>query len=222
MSFSCQQGSPSQAESDEEDLATDQQMLALYDADPVKTEQDFGVDAVFIQELRDHVAEAEQRLARLRQVAVDDIHVYPKGGESSADLRQHVEQVQSWGAIASAALSASDESDIDVTVDSCGNQDVEVKSAGKDEQALAAQNVPKATMESNVHQKHGNGEDKEVLAMRSYKAWQDHDATGSNTKESKSQSAERHTRSTVAEGVRCLPRLGLVLCLHCMMGVMLT
>jgi hypothetical protein len=58
--------------------------------------------------------------------------------------------------------------------------------------------------------------------MRSYKAWQDHDATGSNTKESKSQSAERHTRSTVAEGVRCLPRLGLVLCLHCMMGVMLT
>jgi hypothetical protein len=170
VSFSCQQGSPSQAESDEEDLATDQQMLALYDADPVKTEQDFGVDAVFIQELRDHVAEAEQRLARLRQVAVDDIHVYPKGGESSADLRQHVEQVQSWGAIASAALSASDESDIDVTVDSCGNQDVEVKSAGKDEQALAAQNVPKATMESNEHQKHGNGEDKEVLAMRSYKA----------------------------------------------------
>jgi hypothetical protein len=79
VSFSCQQGSPSQAESDEEDLATDQQMLALYDADPVKTEQDFGVDAVFIQELRDHVAEAEQRLARLRQVAVDDIHVYPKG-----------------------------------------------------------------------------------------------------------------------------------------------
>jgi hypothetical protein len=122
----------------------------------------------------------------------------------------------------SVTASASDESDIDVTVDSCGNQDVEVKSAGKDEQALAAQNVPKATMESNEHQKHGNGEDKEVLAMRSYKAWQDHDATGSNTKESKSQSAERHTRSTVAEGVRCLPRLGLVLCLHCMMGVMLT
>ena len=48
-------------------------MLALYDADPVKTEQDFGVDAVFIQELCDHVAEAEQRLARLRQVGVDDI-----------------------------------------------------------------------------------------------------------------------------------------------------
>jgi hypothetical protein len=188
-------------------------MLALYDADPVKTEQDFGVDAVFIQELRDHVAEVT-----IRRAGYNHGH----GGESSADLRQHVEQVQSWGAIASAALSASDESDIDVTVDSCGNQDVEVKSAGKDEQALAAQNVPKATMESNEHQKHGNGEDKEVLAIRSYKAWQDHDATGSNTKESKSQSAERHTRSTVAEGVRCLPRLGLVLCLHCMMGVMLT
>ena len=31
-------------------------MLALYDADPVKTEQEFGADAVFIQELREHVA----------------------------------------------------------------------------------------------------------------------------------------------------------------------
>jgi hypothetical protein len=42
--------------SDEEDLAADRQMLALYDADPVKTEQEFGADAVFIQELREHVA----------------------------------------------------------------------------------------------------------------------------------------------------------------------
>ena len=45
-------------------------MLVLYDADPVKTEQDFGVDAVFIQELREHVhvAEVEQRQARPRQI----------------------------------------------------------------------------------------------------------------------------------------------------------
>jgi hypothetical protein len=54
--FSLQQGLPSQVESDEEDLAADRQMLALYDADPVKTEQEFGADAVFIQELREHVA----------------------------------------------------------------------------------------------------------------------------------------------------------------------
>eukprot|EP01047_Picozoa_sp_COSAG01_P052768 COSAG01_NODE_5584_length_4164_cov_5.739483_3_plen_131_part_00 len=30
--------------SDEEDLATEEQMLALYDADPVRTEQEFEVD----------------------------------------------------------------------------------------------------------------------------------------------------------------------------------
>eukprot|EP01047_Picozoa_sp_COSAG01_P071265 COSAG01_NODE_11018_length_2026_cov_1.459263_2_plen_50_part_00 len=48
-------------------------MLALYDTNPVKTEQDFGVDAVFIQELREHVAEVEQRLARPRPVGVDEI-----------------------------------------------------------------------------------------------------------------------------------------------------
>ena len=57
MTFCLQQGSPSQVESDEEDHAADKQMLALYDADPVKTEEEFGVDAVFIQELREHVAE---------------------------------------------------------------------------------------------------------------------------------------------------------------------
>ena len=56
VTFSLQQGLPSQVESDEEDLAADRQMLALYDADPVKTEQEFGADAVFIQELREHVA----------------------------------------------------------------------------------------------------------------------------------------------------------------------
>ena len=55
VTFSLQRGSPSQVESDEEDLAADQQMLALYDANPVKTEQEFGADAEFIQELREHV-----------------------------------------------------------------------------------------------------------------------------------------------------------------------
>jgi hypothetical protein len=70
VSFSSQRGSPSQVESDEDDLTTDKQMLALYEANPVKTEQDFGVDAVFIQELREHVhvAEVEQRQARPRQI----------------------------------------------------------------------------------------------------------------------------------------------------------
>ena len=56
VTFSLQRGSPSQVESDEEDLAADKKMLALYDADPVKMEQEFGADAVFIQELREHVA----------------------------------------------------------------------------------------------------------------------------------------------------------------------
>ena len=56
VTFSLQRGSPSQVESDEEDLAADKKMLALYDADPVKTEREFGADAVFIQELREHVA----------------------------------------------------------------------------------------------------------------------------------------------------------------------
>ena len=56
VTFSLQQGLPSQVESDEEDLAADKKMLALYDADPVKMEQEFGADAVFIQELREHVA----------------------------------------------------------------------------------------------------------------------------------------------------------------------
>jgi hypothetical protein len=56
VTFSLQRSSSSQVESDEEDLAADRQMLALYDADPVKTEQEFGADAVFIQELREHVA----------------------------------------------------------------------------------------------------------------------------------------------------------------------
>jgi hypothetical protein len=56
VTFSLQQGSPSQVESDEEDLAADKQMLALYDANPIKTEQEFGADAEFIQELREHVA----------------------------------------------------------------------------------------------------------------------------------------------------------------------
>ena len=59
VTISLQRGSPSQVESDEEDLAADKHMLALYDADPVKTEQEFGVDAEFIQELRQHVAEVE-------------------------------------------------------------------------------------------------------------------------------------------------------------------
>jgi hypothetical protein len=59
VTFSLQRGSPSQVESDEEDLAADKQILALYDADPVKTEKEFGADAVFIQELREHVAEVE-------------------------------------------------------------------------------------------------------------------------------------------------------------------
>ena len=57
MTYSLQWGSPSQVESDEEDLAADKKMLALDDADPVKTEREFGADAVFIQELREHVAE---------------------------------------------------------------------------------------------------------------------------------------------------------------------
>ena len=57
VTFSLQRGSPSQVESDEEDLAADKKLLALYDADPVKTEREFGADAVFIQELREHVAE---------------------------------------------------------------------------------------------------------------------------------------------------------------------
>ena len=48
VSISLQRGSPSQVESDEEDLAADKQMLALYDADPVKTEREFGADADFI------------------------------------------------------------------------------------------------------------------------------------------------------------------------------
>ena len=59
VTFCLQQGSPSQVESDEEDHAADKQMLALYDADPVKTEEQLGVDADFIQELREHVAEVE-------------------------------------------------------------------------------------------------------------------------------------------------------------------
>ena len=59
MAFCLQQDSRSQVESDEEDHAADKQMLALYDADPVKTEEQFGVDADFIQELREHVAEVE-------------------------------------------------------------------------------------------------------------------------------------------------------------------
>ena len=59
VTFSLQRGLPSQVESGEEDLASDKKMLALYDADPVKTEREFGADAVFIQELREHVAEVE-------------------------------------------------------------------------------------------------------------------------------------------------------------------
>ena len=64
VTFSLQRGSPSQVESDEEDLASDKQMLALYDADPVKTEREFGADAVFIQELREHVAEVESEIVK--------------------------------------------------------------------------------------------------------------------------------------------------------------
>ena len=64
MTFSLQRGLPSQVESDEEDLASDRQMLALYDADPVKTEREFGADAEFIQELREHVAEVESEIVK--------------------------------------------------------------------------------------------------------------------------------------------------------------
>ena len=56
MAFCLQQGSPSQVESDEEDHAADKQLLAEYDDDPVKAEQEYGADADFIQELREHVA----------------------------------------------------------------------------------------------------------------------------------------------------------------------
>ena len=118
VTFSLQRGSPSQVESDEEDLAADKQMLALYDADPVKTEQQFGVDAAFIQELREHVAEVEMRRAS---------HSHGHGGETSAVLQQNIRQMQPRRAIDSATLSASDESDIDVTVNSFVNQESEDK-----------------------------------------------------------------------------------------------
>ena len=104
--------------SDEEDHAADKQMLALYDADPVKTEEQFGVDANFIQELREHVAEVEMRRAS---------HSHGHGGETSAVLPQNIEQMQPRRAKESATLSASDESDIDVTVDSFVNQESEDK-----------------------------------------------------------------------------------------------
>ena len=59
VTFCLQQGSPSQVESDEEHHAADKRLLAEYDDDPVKAEQEYGVDADFIQELREHVAEVE-------------------------------------------------------------------------------------------------------------------------------------------------------------------
>ena len=59
VTFCLQQGSPSQVESDEEHQAADKRLLAEYDNDPVKAEQEYGVDADFIQELREHVAEVE-------------------------------------------------------------------------------------------------------------------------------------------------------------------
>ena len=64
MTFSLQRGSPSQVESDEEDLAADKKALALYDANPVKMEQEFGADAELIQELREHVAEVESEIVK--------------------------------------------------------------------------------------------------------------------------------------------------------------
>eukprot|EP01047_Picozoa_sp_COSAG01_P053928 COSAG01_NODE_5834_length_4006_cov_2.108267_3_plen_251_part_00 len=48
-----------QYQSDEEDLARDREMLMLWDTDSERTARDYGVDAAFIEELRDHVNEAE-------------------------------------------------------------------------------------------------------------------------------------------------------------------
>ena len=118
VTFCLQQGSPSQVESDEEDHAADKRLLAEYDNDPVKAEQEYGVDAAFIQELREHVAEVEMRRAS---------HSHGHGGETSAVLQQNIEQMQPRRAIDSATLSASDESDIDVTVNSFVNQESEDK-----------------------------------------------------------------------------------------------
>ena len=92
--------------------------LAEYDNDPVKAEQEYGVDAAFIQELREHVAEVEMRRAS---------HSHGHGGETSAVLQQNIKQMQPRRAKESATLSASDESDIDVTVDSFVNQESEDK-----------------------------------------------------------------------------------------------
>ena len=102
--------------SDEEHHAADKWLLAEYDDDPVKAEQEYGADADFIQELREHVAEVEMRRAS---------HSNGHGGETSAVLQQNIEQMQPRRAIDSATLSASDESDIDVTVNSFVNQESE-------------------------------------------------------------------------------------------------
>jgi ribosomal protein L12E/L44/L45/RPP1/RPP2 len=54
-----------QDESDGEDLTSEKVVLAMWDADPVKTAHDLGIgpNDDFIKELREHVAEVEQRRA---------------------------------------------------------------------------------------------------------------------------------------------------------------
>ena len=70
--------------------------------------------------LREHMAEVEMQRA-------SHSHGHGHGGETSAVLRQNIRQRQPRRAIDSATLSASDESDIDVTVNSFVNQESEDK-----------------------------------------------------------------------------------------------